>query len=469
MSLVDLTSIPLVYPDISGTNQYTNVLLIDNSVFDYQIVVNSVNETTFPIVYSMGSTKNDLLALLQAKFTTIPRIGFFFTSSSGQAKPFLDGEPLFVDDETMPYSTNMQFILDIITEFQVKNIDYLACDTLNYPNWKNYYDVLMNETGVTVGASSDQTGNIFYGGDWVLESTNEDVELTYFTQSIEYYTYLLDNASWATLPNRSRGIINGNDGYFYVALVDNQIYKVPINNPASPISWYSGLLATPIGMCIYNNYLYVANNNGFGGTGGIVRIDMTNASANTYATSTQGCQNPRWVVTDGTYLYVSNYGGGTISRMLLTDPTATTDSASWVTGFNGPSALVINGNYLYVADTGNNRISKILLSTGAVIDYNWVTSAKGLSGPNGMTFYKNCIFVANTGSNSKIFVINIDSANVITSFTPIVTSSWALEIYGGNIYQVNESNSNIYQINLPIDPYIVGNGYISGNGYFIPQ
>jgi hypothetical protein len=31
-----------------------------------------------------------------------------------------------------------------------------------------------------------------YGGDWVLESTGQDIESVYFTESIEYYQYLLD-------------------------------------------------------------------------------------------------------------------------------------------------------------------------------------------------------------------------------------------------------------------------------------
>ena len=194
MSLENFPPMPLVCPDISGMNQYTNILLIENSVPDYQKVVDSVNDATLPIVYSIYSTKDELLALLRANFTIIPRIGFFFLSSSGQAKQFLDREVFFIDNQTLHYKDNLQFIMNIITDFQVKNIDYFACNTLGYPNWKNYYAVLTS-TGVTVGASNDKTGNIKYGGDWVLESTRQDVEFLYFTKNIEYYTFLLDNPS----------------------------------------------------------------------------------------------------------------------------------------------------------------------------------------------------------------------------------------------------------------------------------
>ena len=205
----------LIYPtDIEG-QQYTNVLLIDKSVQEYQQFIDSVNADTFPIVYSSMSSKTDLLALLKTKFTSISRLGLVFhSSSSGDSITFLDREPLFVPDEV---SANQQFIKDIINEFQIKNIDYLACDTLNYPNWTNYYDNISQDTGVIIGASNDKTGNIKYGGDWVLETTSENVELIYFTKSIEYYQYLLDvftvaGIVYTTNPDNTTCYVSGYTG-----------------------------------------------------------------------------------------------------------------------------------------------------------------------------------------------------------------------------------------------------------------
>ena len=45
--LKHLPRLPLNYPDITNSNQITNVLLIDNSVKDYQTIVDSVNPFTF--------------------------------------------------------------------------------------------------------------------------------------------------------------------------------------------------------------------------------------------------------------------------------------------------------------------------------------------------------------------------------------------------------------------------------------
>jgi alpha-tubulin suppressor-like RCC1 family protein len=178
----------LTYPD--STTECTNILLIDASVKESSLFYTSVNATTFPIMYSRNSTKNDLLTLLQTKFTTIQRIAFVFHTTGPIVNTFLDNKPFFLDNEPTN-SENVDFLIMLFNQFKVQNVDYLACNTLNYPNWVNYYQLLTTSTEVIVGASNNQTGNIKYGGDWIMENTSENIELTYFTKSIEYYTYLL--------------------------------------------------------------------------------------------------------------------------------------------------------------------------------------------------------------------------------------------------------------------------------------
>jgi hypothetical protein len=50
--------IPLVYNDNTDTSAITNVLLIDNTVQEYQQFVDGCNATTFPIVYDYHSDRN---------------------------------------------------------------------------------------------------------------------------------------------------------------------------------------------------------------------------------------------------------------------------------------------------------------------------------------------------------------------------------------------------------------------------
>jgi len=190
----------LIYPTIFGENNFSNILLIDSSVPQYQQFVNSANSSTFPIVYSNACSKTELETLLQNNFTNISRIAICFASSGPMAQMFLDSEPFFNNNEVAPFSNNVQFMISIIKQYNVQNIDFLACNTLKFPNWVNYYSLLESETTV-VGASNDRTGNIKYGGDWVMESTSQNIELIYFTKSIEYYQFLLDlgNSSFVIL------------------------------------------------------------------------------------------------------------------------------------------------------------------------------------------------------------------------------------------------------------------------------
>ena len=115
----NINPVPLVYPEITPLNTYTNILFIDNSVKEYQTFVDSVNANTFPIVYSVTSLKTELLTLLQTNFTSISRIGLVFVSSFETPKMFLDFKPLFNNEELEPFSENLEFIIDVIKQFQV--------------------------------------------------------------------------------------------------------------------------------------------------------------------------------------------------------------------------------------------------------------------------------------------------------------------------------------------------------------
>lgn len=176
-----------------------NVLFINDNIPDYQNVVDSVNSTTLPIVYSCNSTRTEIIDILD-KYN-IKRIGFFNDSSS---LTFLENEPFFdIDILDNISGNNYLFIISLINKYNIVNIDYLACNTLNNLNYKKYYNVL--NTFCIVGASNNATGNIQYGGDWIMESTAEDIESIYFTSKIQYYKYLLVN-----IANQGTGFIYNN-------------------------------------------------------------------------------------------------------------------------------------------------------------------------------------------------------------------------------------------------------------------
>ena len=188
---------PLVFNDTLETSNIRNILLIDSLVSESQLFFDSANSNTFPIIYSYNSNRNDFSQLLDKKFSNLnlERISFVFHDNILNGKTFLNQELLFLEtdisDDASTFSPNTQLLLDTIQKMDVKHIDFLACNSLNYSNWKGFYAMLTKQTNVIVGASNDKTGNLNYGGDWIMENTNENIVNTYFNSNIEEYVSTL--------------------------------------------------------------------------------------------------------------------------------------------------------------------------------------------------------------------------------------------------------------------------------------
>jgi len=178
---------PLIYDDTIDTSTIQNVLFINSAVNDFQQYANA---NTFPIIYSRMSTREQLMELLSVKFQNISRIAMVCHFSE---------EPYFLNNELLFSDTNTQFIIDLVKQFNVTNMDFLACSTLQSEVWTSYYTKLRDETGLTIGASDDNTGNLKYGGDWILESTQEDVQTVYFNNLIQNYASLLLSITYLNL------------------------------------------------------------------------------------------------------------------------------------------------------------------------------------------------------------------------------------------------------------------------------
>jgi alpha-tubulin suppressor-like RCC1 family protein len=369
-----MDSFELIYPNLSSG--CTNVLLIDNSVMDSQIFYNSVNENTFPIIYSKTSLKTKLLEVLK-QFTNINRIGIVFTYP---VVHFLDNKSFF-DNE------NVEFIKSVINEFRITNIDYLACNTLNDSNWVNYYNQI-SETGVVVGASNDRTGNIKYGGDWVMESTGQDIELIYFTKSIEYYTYLLDGSYWGVISFKSDGSIWGigsnNTGQLGTGDTNERTVLTQINTnmiDRRPVALCCGVYSTFV--LTLNGTIWATglNSNGQLGTGDttqctiLTQMNTSMVSGKPIAISTCGFQragrestlvlttNSIWGTGINFYGELGIAQGDTTQRNLLTQMNTTMLDGT-------PIAISCGDDYTIVMTatgiwgTGNNSSGQLGIAQG---------------------------------------------------------------------------------------------------------
>jgi hypothetical protein len=102
------------------------------------------------------------------------------------------------------------------------HVDFLGCATLRHPAWVAYYEKLQEAyPALAVGASDDDTGNLKSGGDWVMETTGEDVHAVYFGEAMARYSGLLSYRTpdirnyyaFAALRSDGRVVCWGHDGY----------------------------------------------------------------------------------------------------------------------------------------------------------------------------------------------------------------------------------------------------------------
>ena len=496
---------PLIYNEVIGTNQFKNVLLINKGVKNYQTFVNSVNSDTFPIVYSLNSTKVELLELLHRMFSIIERIGFVFYSYGDSKTVFLDKKSWFENTEVAPYSENLKFILDIIAEFQIKNMDFLACDTLNYPTWTNYYEILTQSTCVIIGASNDKTGNIKYGGDWVLESTSQDIEQIYFDHNISYYTFLLDNPTWATIIDflyvdspHGLGITNT---HIYVALSSfRKIIKININDPTdidnnwvTQDTFYNSFI--PIAMAIDSNneYMYIGMN-----SGRIIKLNIADPTIHTYYwasiyfnsingivfTSPGNLINSLVIDNTNTYLYVLK-SNNTIDKITIETQNI---NSSWLSEgislylyildvsysfLNIHVGFVIDktNTYMYVTNQSLNTITRIEIADPNNYNNEWATSEQGLDFPCGLVIDNtNTYMYVLNNDNNYISQIKLSDTNIFNPiYAPLIGDSYqeALIIDKTNtyLYVLNTSARSLSRIDLPIVCFKEDTKILTNKGY----
>ena len=196
-------STPLeLYTPIESYNSYENVtnLLFINSSLEYKSGEFSkyLNTNTYPLVYNYHTDRESVVEFL-GNFKNLKRIAFAFhgplASGNYDNNSFINKNMYFTHDDISNdqthFSENVLFVKKLIQDFSLTNIDFLACNTLLHDNWVKYFNLLQHESNVIIGASDDDTGNIKYGGDWVVENTMENIKTIYFNNTVDNYANVL--------------------------------------------------------------------------------------------------------------------------------------------------------------------------------------------------------------------------------------------------------------------------------------
>lgn len=214
--------------------------------------------------------------------------------------------------------------------------------------------------------------------------------------------------SAASFNNPNGLVINGTDLYV-VDTAGHTIRKIELST--GTVTTLAGLSAatgstngvgssarfnSPQGLVSDGTNLYVADS----GNSQIRKIVIATGEVTTFAGSTIGSTDgigtaakfytPYGITSDGTNLYVADYNGYTVRKIVISTAavttlagtygaSGTTDGIGAAARFNQPNSLTYDGNNLYVTESGNHIIRKVVPSTGEVITF------AGLAGTTGST------------------------------------------------------------------------------------
>lgn len=102
--------------------------------------------------------------------------------------------------------------------------------------------------------------------------------------------------------------------------------------------------------------------------------------------------SPRAICFDGTYIWVTNAGDHTVSKVNA----ATGTVAPPIAVGDGPKGTCFDGTYIWVANTGDDTVSKIDAATGTVVPPPIAVK----DGPQGICFDGTHIWVTNVGDDT---------------------------------------------------------------------
>ena len=152
----------------------------DTRITSFQYILNKIAEIGVGSITNVGIVQHNTGAPFHR----------FFSQSQGEESIVASVE---AEDPTLQsWAEFTGFITSLKNTYGVQNVDLMACALYSNPNWKYVIDTLAIQTGVTIRASTDDTGAAALGGDWFLEShTGVNLKDVYFTDTIENFNGVL--------------------------------------------------------------------------------------------------------------------------------------------------------------------------------------------------------------------------------------------------------------------------------------
>jgi hypothetical protein len=145
-------------------------------------------------------------------------------------------------------------------------------------------------------------------------------------------------------------------------------------------------------------------------TGVVTTLAGTGSPGSSNGTGTAASFNyPGGITTDGTNLYVADWGNHRIRKIVISTGVVTTLAGTGSPGssngtgtaasFNYPEGITTDGTNLYVGDTSNHLIRKIVISTGVVTTVAGTGSSGSANGTGTSASFYNPYGITTDGTN----------------------------------------------------------------------
>jgi len=409
-----------------------NILLIDKRVQDYETIVRATDpELCIPVLFDYYTdTINDIKDRISTACESDPTptddgahrcIGLiqhnynhpFYNLVAGDSGSIVLGVEER-DHDLTTWSLLRELIVWCKNNANVsaRYFDMMACALYANKDWKYIIDTLEIQTGVTIRASTDDTGAASLGGDWFLEShAGVNLKTVYFTEAIEEYRGLL----LMIIPHTSR------------------IYSTRSFAPGNIVAWGSSL------------------------EGGVISNDLSNMTniIDVYSTTLAfaALTNQGQVITWGN----TNYGGNSTS-------VASGLTSGVVAVYSNPSvfaALKTNGSVITwgTNNEGGNSTSVAAGLTSGVVDIysNEVSFAALKTDGSVISWGNNISNISSVASSLTSGVVRIYSTAyayaALKSDGSVVT--WGAINYGGNSNIYNSSTGSSTSVSSSLQSGVV--------------
>jgi sugar lactone lactonase YvrE len=312
---------------------------------------------------------------------------------SWKSVPSIIGYNVYRSTETGPVATKTRISSELsLTTY----LDSSATAGITY-----YYQVTAyNSTGdsspspeISATIKAAPAGDILIGG--AFQGVPLTMSYSVATMAGTAKTGATDGSGTSASFNSPIGITTDGKNLFVADTFNNSIRKIVVST--GEVTTVAGASASgmvnDVGSAARFYYPYSITTDGTAlyvsdfGNHMIRRVDIASGVVTTLAGSSTsgssngvgaaaGFKNPRGITTDGMNVYVADSGNRTIRKIVIATGAVTTLAGSAVSGavdgignaasFNNPEELTTDGTALYLTDSLNNNIRRIEISTGAV-------------------------------------------------------------------------------------------------------